>query len=326
MASIAEDTMKGKPLIGHNLPTAREWLHAVLHSGEVTRVGQHLALVIFHSVDEKGRLEASVRDLERITGWGRQTIADHLGELKVFMSVQLGVGRAKSVFDLQCKISRALNELRIVRQTDTTRACGTALIVHEADTSVQQPDTTTVRETDAMVDTNVASTSLAVLPDTKPPLSRARIESSLREDSYTLEAVSEEKKEGGAGAPSPRDALAAFEAYNELAQRVGLPLAKTLTPERRKAIQRRMRDNGGTDCWASLLSNIECSAFLQGENDRGWRVPGLDWLLKPANFVKVIEGTYGNGAHATAPKESEFDKIGRLVRKASENQQQRRVT
>jgi hypothetical protein len=305
--------------IGHNLPNARDWLYAVLHSGEVTQISQHLALVIFHSVDEDGHLKASARDLERITGWGRQTIADHLGELKVFMSVQLGVGRAKSTFDLQCKITRAVNELRCVRELDANGL----RYVHEADetqarlvhlpdatatNSVQVADAKTVRQPDA----TVVSTVVVVQPDAKSVPSRARIESSLREDSYTLEVVSEEKEEAGADAPSALSAQQAFDAYNELAQRVGLPLARSLTPERRRSIIKRMRDNGGEPSWRSLLSNVERSAFLQGDNDRGWRVPGLDWLLKSANFTKVIEGTYGNGAHAR-PKESNLERLDRLL-------------
>jgi len=149
----------------------------------------------------------------------------------------------------------------------------------------------------------------AGIPASRAP---ARIESSLREDSYTLEVVSEVKEEEGADAPSALSAQWAFESYNDLALRVGLPLARTLTPERRRSILKRMRDNGGQDAWVSLLSNVERSAFLQGENDRGWRVPGLDWLLKSANFTKVIEGTYGNGAHAR-PKESNLDKLDRFL-------------
>jgi hypothetical protein len=140
----------------------------------------------------------------------------------------------------------------------------------------------------------------------------ACLESSLREDSYTLEVVSEEKEEDGADAPGALSAQLAFESYNDLAMRVGLPLARTLTPERRRSILKRMRDNGGHSAWQSLLSNVERSAFLQGDNDRGWRVPGLDWLLKSANFTKVIEGTYGNGAHAQ-PKETNLERIRRLM-------------
>jgi hypothetical protein len=140
-------------------------------------------------------------------------------------------------------------------------------------------------------------------------LTCARIESSLREDSYTLEVVSE--GEEGADAPSARDAQTAFELWNDLALRIGLAQARTLTPQRRKSIIARMREHGGLPAWRTALANIERSAFLQGTNDRGWRAD-LDFLLTASKFTKVVEGTYGNGAHAQ-PKESNLERLERLL-------------
>jgi hypothetical protein len=200
-------------------------------------------------------------------------------------------------------------------QNDESRTYGDDV----GDTSEQQSPTVEVTAEEGKTygeTVTVTEPSRALVP--------ARLESSLREDSYTLEVVSEEREGVGAIAPCALSAQQAFEAYNDLAQRVGLPLARSLTPERRRSIIKRMRDNGGPPAWAAMLSNVECSAFLQGENERGWRVPGLDWLLKSANFTKVIEGTYGNGAHAQ-PKETEFEKIQRLVAQADDHQQ-RRIT
>lgn len=111
------------------------------------------------------------------------------------------------------------------------------------------------------------------------------------------------------------DALTVLETYNDLAQRVGLPMATGLTPKRRTAINARLREHGGYVAWESILNNIARSAFLQGRNDRGWRPGGLDWFLKPDNFVKVLEGAYGNGAHA---KEGSTARTMRLVREAAE--------
>jgi hypothetical protein len=99
--------------------------------------------------------------------------------------------------------------------------------------------------------------------------------------------------------PSPKDALEAFELYNAMAERVGLPQARTLTPQRRKNLIARMREHGGLEAWKTALGNVEKSAFLQGRNDRGWRAD-FDFLLQAARFTKVVEGTYGNGAHADA--------------------------
>ena len=33
------------------------------------------------------------------------------------------------------------------------------------------------------------------------------------------------------------------------------------------------------------------SKFLQGKNDRGWTAD-FDWVFKPTNFTKIIEGKY----------------------------------
>jgi hypothetical protein len=111
------------------------------------------------------------------------------------------------------------------------------------------------------------------------------------------------------------DALDAFQAYNQLAQRIGLPMARSLTPQRRKAIIARMREHGGREAWSTALANIERSAFLRGRNDRNW-VASLDFMLQPASFTKLVDGVYGNGAHAET-KESTYERTLRLANEAS---------
>lgn len=41
------------------------------------------------------------------------------------------------------------------------------------------------------------------------------------------------------------------------------------------------------------IQRIESSDFLKGNNNRGWMIT-FDWLLRPNNFIKVIEGNYDN--------------------------------
>jgi hypothetical protein len=113
---------------------------------------------------------------------------------------------------------------------------------------------------------------------------------------------------------SDMDALRVFETYNELAQRVGLPTARSLTPDRKKTIKRRLKEHGGYDAWELVLTNIARSAFLQGRNPRGWRPTGLNWFLEREHFTKVIEGGYGNGAHADDPAgETLQDRYARMM-------------
>ena len=51
------------------------------------------------------------------------------------------------------------------------------------------------------------------------------------------------------------------------------------------------------------IKSIDESSFLKGQNNRNWTIT-FDWLVKPNNFVKVIEGNYldkgdNNGSSVT---------------------------
>lgn len=111
--------------MGHNGMTRDEWLYAILRSGQVTRIAQHLALVIYHLSDSStNSAKLSARDLEEITGWGRTAIRQHVDELENFIRVTWGAGRAKALFELQGVIAEAVRPIRLstemARQTDTT--------------------------------------------------------------------------------------------------------------------------------------------------------------------------------------------------------------
>lgn len=116
---------------------------------------------------------------------------------------------------------------------------------------------------------------------------------------------------------SSNDALEAFRAYNELAQRIGLPMARSLTPGRKRSIDARLRENGGLEGWAIALANVERSAFLRGNNQRRWRAD-LDFLLQARSLPRVIDGGYGNGAHGEQAMETRAQRIMRLCEEAGE--------
>lgn len=80
------------------------------------------------------------------------------------------------------------------------------------------------------------------------------------------------------------------EVWNELAIRRGLKIVKRLSPERRATLKTRIGQNRIED-FQEAMAAIDRSPFLCGENDRRWKAY-FDWMLKPANFTKLIEGTY----------------------------------
>jgi len=101
-----------------------------------------------------------------------------------------------------------------------------------------------------------------------------------------------ELPQDGSDEPSPPclEPEHVVEAWNATADRLGLPAVRKLTPERRRKLKTRIRQNT-IDEFTEAISAIERSRFLRGDNDRGWR-PNLDWMLEPRNFTKLIEGTY----------------------------------
>ena len=168
MSAVAEQTHTSDLQPRPNGLTREEWLHGVLYSGEVTRISQHLALVIYHLADTTTNIaKLSARDLERITGWSKSAIADHMSELEVFVRVKWGAGRAKSIFELQGIITQVLEHQKTASQPDTTIAA-TAAEASATNPSVR-PTTANADATDA---TNLcgseAAATVATTADTTP--------------------------------------------------------------------------------------------------------------------------------------------------------------
>lgn len=110
--------------------------------------------------------------------------------------------------------------------------------------------------------------------------------------------------------PGRLEALEAFNAWNATAERCNLAKANRMTPDRERIIIARLKEHG-LDGWHRAMGIIEQSAFLCGENDRGWRMD-FDTFVKPIKMNRVLEGAYGNGRHK-AVVETEFEKATRFV-------------
>ncbi|EPS56444.1 TPA: phage replisome organizer N-terminal domain-containing protein [Clostridium botulinum] len=59
---------------------------------------------------------------------------------------------------------------------------------------------------------------------------------------------------------------------------------------RYKMLNARIKEYG-TDNILKAIENIESRPFLKGQNNKGWTIT-FDWLVKPNNFIKVLEGNY----------------------------------
>lgn len=115
-------------------------------------------------------------------------------------------------------------------------------------------------------------------------------------------------KDANASSVAGGDARQAFDEWNQLAARIGLPVAKDLTEPRRKALKARLA-SGGMAAWREALAALEASPMCRGDNDRNWRAD-LDFVCQAKSFQRLREGFYGTGATdtaASAPAPALFD-------------------
>ncbi len=118
-------------------------------------------------------------------------------------------------------------------------------------------------------------------------------------------------------------AVEVLKIWNEIAPKAGWPEAKFLTASRRAAIKRAVADYGGVLGWRVHLTTASTSDFLTGKSRRAaehvnWR-PDLDWFLKPANVIKILENKYSGVAPSAsvaqvAPASRGTDWRGKLER------------
>lgn len=78
--------------------------------------------------------------------------------------------------------------------------------------------------------------------------------------------------------------------YNDTCQ--SLRPVKTLTDKRREAVSARLREHG-REAVFDVIRAAGRSSFLAGQNTREWTAD-FDWIFRPVNFVKVLEGKYEN--------------------------------
>lgn len=91
-----------------------------------------------------------------------------------------------------------------------------------------------------------------------------------------------------------------------------MPEAKTLSRGRKGYINARL-DKYGIEQVKEVILKAEKSEFLNGGGDKGWIAGGIDWIMRPENFPKVLEGKYDNRDKCSAidqpnQKEMEYER------------------
>lgn len=91
------------------------------------------------------------------------------------------------------------------------------------------------------------------------------------------------------GVSTPKIDYAAIKEYFNT-HCTAFPSIREMTESRKKAIKNFLKNHSEADLY-QLFTMAQTSDFLAGST--GWKA-GFDWILKPANSVKILEGNYEN--------------------------------
>lgn len=98
-----------------------------------------------------------------------------------------------------------------------------------------------------------------------------------------------------------------------------IPSIKQLSDARKKMLKARVREFG-KEALVSVFRKAAVSDFLNGKNNRNF-IASFDWLLKPTNFPKVLEGNYDNPVNTKASDPLTANANGLLEQVKQEKQQ-----
>ena len=82
---------------------------------------------------------------------------------------------------------------------------------------------------------------------------------------------------------------------------IGLNTVRNIKGKRLDSLHARIKEYSKDDV-LTVIENVKYSDFLKGNNNRNWTAD-IDWILKPNNFIKILEGNYNKGKEHKKRKE-----------------------
>lgn len=141
-------------------------------------------------------------------------------------------------------------------------------------------------------------------PKENPVGSQEKATGNLNHKPLTTNQELEDQKPCDQQAESPKASRVDYQSITDaFAEHLpSFPQPRDMTEKRKKAIRSivsRGKGYADPDFFARFFSHVSKSDFLMGRGPKPWHGCGFDWLLKPENFQKIIEGNYhGEGNDA----------------------------
>ena len=132
----------------------------------------------------------------------------------------------------------------------------------------------------------------------------------IQDGKITLKKELPDSDDNGSGSGNDLDNGIDYEGIVELYHDLCPKMAKVekLIGKRRGFVRARFLEHGIEKITTALRLSGE-SDFLNGKNDRLFKAD-LEWIMRPENFIKILEGKYGNRERR---EESQEERINRLA-------------
>ena len=114
---------------------------------------------------------------------------------------------------------------------------------------------------------------------------RTKIDSSLHSESSSSATTSDD---------SEINFLAFMDFFNRTMQENGaqIPTITDMTSKRQQAVRARAKEHS-KEALRKAVINAATAPFLNGAGDKAW-VADFNWIFRPVNFIKVLEGSYNH--------------------------------
>ena len=238
---------------------------------------------------KRGQLAVSIRTLSNRWQWGVNKVQSFLTDTQNAGKIDIQNNNIVNIITV-CKYD-------IYQQTDT-----------QIDTQIDtQTDTQIDTQTDTQIDTQKSVTILTYnklqAPKNIKKIKNNIIESSLHSDSKSKIKISDSR-------PMSEVVKSLVGYFNLKMDAKEIPRIHKLGERRRQFLEARLKEYGEVEV-RRAIDNAAESVFLNGGNHRGF-IASFEWIFRPNNFPKVLEGNYKNNNNFYAYQASDQSATQRL--------------
>lgn len=84
-----------------------------------------------------------------------------------------------------------------------------------------------------------------------------------------------------------------------------------ITDKRKTHLTARIKEHGIESIY-KVIDNVSKSSFLRGQNKQGW-MADFDWVIRPNNYIKVLEGNYLDNQKSSYSFQSEIEERAKRI-------------